>query len=313
MLTFGMCASAQNKPQGFRMYGDLSAILTDGTVPRLAVDNAGRNPDHRNFEGPSWQNGVFYFSDQPGGFHALYPDGNWKKINNDGWTCGSTPLANGNLAVCYIVDRSIVEMTPSGEITGVIVDNYNGARFSGNPNDLITDNRGGLYFTVNLMRSKNSNEVFYLGPDGTLRQVIPRGVYSFPNGCVMSPDGGTFYLSDSGSFTIWAYTALPDGGLADPRPFAELSMPPGYKGSKPKGSAADGMTVDADGRLYAASVYGVQIFGTDGALLGGFTLPQQPTHCCFGGPDLSTLYVTCRQQIYALETNVKGLQYPVGK
>lgn len=312
-LLHGYSATSQDRSTVFKIYGDLSGILHPDTVPRLVVDNAGRNPDHRNFEGPSWLNGVLYFSDQPGGYHALYPDKTWKRINDAGWTCGSTPLPNGNMAVCYIVNRSIVEMTPAGEIIGVIADSFEGAPFSGNPNDCITDNRGGLYFTVNLMRSENSNEVFYLGPDGTLTQVIPKGVYAFPNGCVLSPDGDTFYLSDSGTFTIWAYTILKDGTLADPRPFAELTMPPGQKGEKPKGSAADGMTVDAAGRLYVASVFGIQVFGTDGSLIGGFTLPRQPTHCCFGGTDLSTLFVTCRQHIYALETTVKGLQYPLGE
>jgi len=307
----GHSAKSQTMNDSFGRYGDLDKLVSNSSEPRLVVDNAGRNPKHRNFEGPSWMNGVLYFSDQPGGYHALYPDGTWKRINDAGWTCGSTPLPNGNLAVCYIVDRTVVEMNPSGEIIGVIADSYDGAPFSGNPNDLITDNRGGLYITVNLMRSQNSNEVFYLGPDDRLRQVIPKMVYSFPNGCVLSPDGGTFYLTDTNSYTVWAYTVQPDGGLKNPRPFAELAMPTGRSGEKPRGSAADGMTVDADGRLYVATVFGIQVFGSDGSPLGGLSLPRQPTHCCFGGANLSTLFVTCRQGIYAFDTEVKGLQYPI--
>ena len=58
----------------------------------------------------------------------------------------------------------------------------------------------------------------------------------------------------------------------------------------------DGMTVDADGCLWVAMFggYQVQRFSPQGEPLETVSTPGSPqtTCCCFGGPDLDTLYIT---------------------
>ena len=59
----------------------------------------------------------------------------------------------------------------------------------------------------------------------------------------------------------------------------------------------DGMTIDSEGKLWIACIYGskvIQIDPNTGEVLNNIDLPtSQPTSLCFGGPDLDILYV-CR-------------------
>ncbi|MBN1293576.1 MAG: hypothetical protein JXB48_17180 [Candidatus Latescibacteria bacterium] len=45
--------------------------------------------------------------------------------------------------------------------------------------------------------------------------------------------------------------------------------------------------------------------------MGIIKIPKQPSHCVFGGPDLSILYVTAVDQVYALQTHTRGFRYPI--
>ncbi len=59
---------------------------------------------------------------------------------------------------------------------------------------------------------------------------------------------------------------------------------------------------------------GLQVFSPEGRLLGIVDFPDVPLtftgyppgSCAFGGPEMSTLYVTCWQAVFALETNADG-------
>jgi sugar lactone lactonase YvrE len=98
--------------------------------------------------------------------------------------------------------------------------------------------------------------------------------------------------------------------------FADVSAASGYP---------DGMAVDSEGFLWNArwDGGGVARFAPDGRLDRFVALPVlRPTSCAFGGPDLSTLFVTsartgldeaalARQPlaggVFALDAGVKGL------
>lgn len=74
----------------------------------------------------------------------------------------------------------------------------------------------------------------------------------------------------------------------------------------PMQHTVSGLTVDREGRLFLVNRVGLQVFDPTGALLGVVQLPDQPTDCTFGGPDLSTLYIATKDQVYALETRTAG-------
>jgi len=59
--------------------------------------------------------------------------------------------------------------------------------------------------------------------------------------------------------------------------------------------------------------YGMQVFNSEGALLGIINFPRKAINCCFGGSDNKTMYITSFDKIYSIKTNVKGLEYPLKK
>ena len=86
-----------------------------------------------------------------------------------------------------------------------------------------------------------------------------------------------------------------DGGrLAGERVFADAEA--GFP---------DGIKVDADGRVYASSFSGVQVFSPDGRLIGEIELPGA-VNFCFGGPDHNVLFITADTAIYAAHLQAKG-------
>lgn len=107
------------------------------------------------------------------------------------------------------------------------------------------------------------------------------------NGLGWSPDSKTFYFTDTGARTIWAFDYdLENGTLGDRRVFSEFDGANGVP---------DGLCVDAEGGVWVAMWDGwcIQRFLPDGTSDQKINLPvPRPTSCCFGGADLSTLYIT---------------------
>jgi len=108
------------------------------------------------------------------------------------------------------------------------------------------------------------------------------------NGLSWSPDGRTFYYTDSQRFELYAYPFDPGDGSLGPRRFVLHS--PSHDRGHP-----DGHAMDEEGCLWIAlwDGYGVIRVAPDGRLLRRVEVPAaRPTSCAFGGPDRKTLYVT---------------------
>ena len=85
----------------------------------------------------------------------------------------------------------------------------------------------------------------------------------------------------------------PDGSLKNRRNFAK------YEGITLNASGVqvgggDGLTMDNQGRLYAATAIGVQVFSPQGQHLGTIPMPRPPQNLSFAGADKRTLYVVGR-------------------
>jgi gluconolactonase len=50
----------------------------------------------------------------------------------------------------------------------------------------------------------------------------------------------------------------------------------------------------------------VHVFDTAGKLLGKILVEQSPANCAFGGADRTTLYLTARTALYAIDLAVEG-------
>jgi sugar lactone lactonase YvrE len=127
-----------------------------------------------------------------------------------------------------------------------------------------------------------------LDPDLSLRRLAEQ--VSVGNGPCWSPDGTTFYFTDTNISTIFAHdwdaeTGVPTGRRALIRVAAE-EMP-------------DGCVVDSEGYLWSVfngpyTGFGqVRRYAPDGRLDRTIAMPTpRPTSLAFGGPDLDILFVT---------------------
>lgn len=140
----------------------------------------------------------------------------------------------------------------------------------GRVNDLIADKKGGVYFT--------SNQVFYLKPKG---EVITIGENLRPNGIMLSRDEKTLYITNGPA--IMAFDVQPDGSVKNQREFGKLV-----------GGNGDGMTIDAEGRIFDTDqTAGIEVFSPEGMHLGVIPTPRTPISVAFSGPGKKTLYVSC--------------------
>jgi len=298
----------------------LHAIIPPDAKPVTLVKDKAILETFNHTEGPSWLNGKLYFSNPANGLHIIDRSGSCKHLALSA-SCGTTPLLNGNLAVCTWRRSDdgfwsgIVELSPEGEVIGTIADSFNGKPF-GNPNDVISDGRGGLYFTdprgsaKRLPPNQPGTAVYYRNPEGTIIRVSGWDEYKFPNGILVSADGLKLFLNDDTDI-VWVLDIREDGTLANKREFAHLIIAKDELKKNSNKSWSDGMKTDREGNLYVTAKTGLHIFDKNDELLGIVEFPTIPSHVVFGGDDLSILYVTAVEQVYSIQTNVKGYQYPI--
>jgi gluconolactonase len=77
-------------------------------------------------------------------------------------------------------------------------------------------------------------------------------------------------------------------------------------------SRADGMAVDTDGRIYVATLVGVQIFDKSGLYVGSIWCPQYPVSITFGGKSGDILYMVGEKEVWSIQTKVRGFRLPAG-
>jgi len=127
-----------------------------------------------------------------------------------------------------------------------------------------------------------------------------------------SPEGTTFYFGDTLKNELRAYPFDPKtGDIGAPTPHFK-----DFERGLPDGSA-----IDAEGYIWNCRFFGgcVVRIAPDGSVDRVIDMPvKNITTCCFGGPDLSTLYITTASalkddsdrlagSLFAIETDTHGL------
>jgi gluconolactonase len=169
------------------------------------------------------------------------------------------------------------------------------------PNDLVVARDGGIYFTEpgsGDQGARRPHHIFYIKPSGEV--IVGTDKLGRPNGLALSPDEKTLYAVDSEAEFVWAFDVLPDHALANRRPFGRLR---GVEHTD-KGiiSHVDGMTIDNDGRVYATSGAGVEVFAPSGENLGVIPTPINPQNLAFAGKDGRTLYMVGHGNLFKVRT-----------
>jgi gluconolactonase len=264
--------------------------LKDGSV--IVVEIAGRALTHVHADGRKQV--IAKLRGGPNGA-ALGPDGWVYVCNSGGWRY--TQEANG-------WRRPTGQASQSGWIervslaTGAVERLYDscGGRALRAPNDLVFDRHGGFYFTDHGKRRPKSRVlggVYYARADGSgIVEVVPGGMLT-PNGVGLASDGRTLYVADTGPRQLWAFDLTGPGRIvAQPWP-----SPNGGRivAGLPDMNYLDSLALDSAGHICVASFNncGIWEISADGSTRIFRPLPDfYATNIAFGGPDLSTAFVT---------------------
>lgn len=285
-------------------------------------------------EGPAADaDGTVYFSDiQNDRILRCRTDGTLEVFRTEaGRANGNVFDAQGRLITCEGAEfgpGGRRRMTRTDLKTGqveVLTDRYEGKRYN-SPNDVVVDQKGRIYFTDPRYGDRSDLEmdvdgVYRIDPDGTVTRLVAQPDIDRPNGLAVSPDDKTLYLIDShpdpgANRKVWAFDLGADGSLSNQRVVYDFAP----------GRGGDGMEVDRDGNLYVCAGIrrprrdgetdkiptGVYVITPAGDLLGRIPIPEDViTNCCFGGPDLRTLYVVAGKTLFSIPVKTPGYHvYP---
>ncbi|WP_437205920.1 SMP-30/gluconolactonase/LRE family protein [Planctomicrobium sp. SH664] len=247
---------------------------------------------HQFTEGPAVNElGEVFFSDVGAG--SIY------KIGLDGKVSlfvANSPKVNGlmfgpdgKLYACQHGARKIVRYAPDATMETVVSDVGS--------NDLVILADGTGYFT-----DYGNSQIWRFTPSGE-KSVVDKGIKA-PNGIIVSPDQTLLTVADSNGRFTYSFQIQPDGKLAYKQQYGWLHEP-----DQLGVSGADGMTVDTMGRLYVATLLGVQVLDQPGRVNVILSKPQTAmvSNVVFGGPELDTLYVTSRDKVFKRKINAKGV------
>lgn len=137
-------------------------------------------------------------------------------------------------------------------------------------------------------KTPGAGSLYRLDPDLTLHRVLAGTTIS--NGLVWTDDGRSMYYIDTPTQRVDRFRVDADGEISDRTPVVVIEDADGHP---------DGMTIDAEGCLWVAlwDGWGLRRYSPAGELLATVRVDApQVSSCCFGGPDLGTLFITTSQE-----------------
>jgi len=234
-------------------------------------------------EGPRWHDGKLWFSDM----HArrvmtLDPSGHAETVLSlDDETSGLGWLPDGRLLVVSMQQRKVLRRDRGGLALHADL----AAVASFHANDMVVDARGRAYvgnfgFDLNGGAPQVATNLALVHPDG--RVEVAASDLLFPNGTVLTPDGGTLVVGETFAARLTAFDVAEDGRLSKRRVWAQLDR-----------AVPDGICLDAEGAIWVASPIskGVLRVREGGDVLQRIAVDHQAYACMLGGADRRTLYI----------------------
>jgi gluconolactonase len=171
------------------------------------------------------------------------------------------------------------------------------------PNDVVVRGDGTVWFTdpsygylQGFRPEPQLRDAVYRFEPATGRLSVAARLFDKPNGLAFSPDEAVLYVGDNGwPHQILAFDVLQDGSLG-PRLRRVATGEPGHP---------DGLKVDVEGRIYASSPGGVQVFAPSGLRLTEISVPGA-VNFTFGGRQRNVLFITTDTAIWAAVLDTKG-------
>jgi sugar lactone lactonase YvrE len=251
-------------------------------------------------EAPRWHDGRLFASD----FYnrrvvAIDLDGKFETVaevpnqpSGLGW------LPDGRMLVVSMRDRRVLRQ----QADGTLVEHADiSALATWHANDMVVDGRGRAYvgnfgFDLMGMAPPVPARLVRVDPDGSLAVVAED--MRFPNGSVITPDGATLIVAETGGNRLTAFDVGPDGSLSNRRVWAAFGEEPTATETAELMAqikvAPDGICLDAEGCVWVADGLGNRVLrvGEGGEVtetistgdLGAFA-------CMLGGDDGRTLFL----------------------
>ncbi len=239
-------------------------------------------------EGPSWEarNGLLTWVDiRAGRLHVYHPIEGSDRSYEVGSLLGcAVPTRSGNVILAMKEGLASLDLS-SAEVSRIapLEAHLPGNRF--NDGKCSPEGRF-LAGSMDDAEEQASGSLYSLSPDGSL-QTLLTGL-RISNGMTWSPDRRTFYFIDTPTHEIQAFDYdAQSGAIANPR--VAVRVPPEF-------GWPDGMTSDAEGRLWVAMWAGAALTvwqPENGQLLERIPMPaKNVSSCVFGGAQRNELYVT---------------------
>jgi sugar lactone lactonase YvrE len=242
-------------------------------------------------ECPRWHDGRLWYSDFFD--HAVFsvsPEGDRRvEVDFDGEPSGLGWLPDGRLLINSRLDRAIVRreadgtLVRHGELTpwatwhaNDMVVASNGQAYAGN----FGFNLDGLYDGSVEPSAIAPTSLVRVDPDGSSCEAA--GDLHFPNGTVITDDGGTLIIAESMGGRLSAFDRAADGTLSGRREWAALP-----------GVAPDGICLCADGTVWVANALGAECVrvAEGGEIVERVTTSRGCFACMLGDEDRLTLYL----------------------
>ncbi|MGY1601615.1 SMP-30/gluconolactonase/LRE family protein [Geodermatophilus sp. SYSU D00815] len=258
------------------------------------------------FEGPRWRDGTWWASDFYRHRVSRYtPDGRETLVvevehqpSGLGW------LPDGSLVVVSMKDHRVLRFADGELSTLADLTEHCG----GHLNDLVVDEAGRVFvgdFGFDLMGGgePRTGSLKRVDPDGTVT-VVAEGLH-FPNGAVITPDGGTLIVGETLGNRYTAFDLGADGSLTGRRVWAQFGPEPSGSTEEVLGQlvvAPDGCALDAEGHVWAADAVGGRVarVAPGGAIVDEVAAPGGlgVYACMLGGDDGRTLLMCAAPDFY---------------
>ncbi len=247
-------------------------------------------------ECPRWHQGRLWYVDfYEGTVCSAGPDGDARvELDVPGEPAGLGWLPDGRLLVVSRKPRTVLRLEVDGRLVPH-ADLNPLATFHGN--DMVVDASGRAYVgnfgfdldgfvkergQVALVEEPGppTTVLIRVDPDGSVVPAAPD--LCFPNGAVITPDGGTLIVAETLAGRLTAFDIGDDGSLRGRREWAALSW-----------CAPDGICLDAQGRVWVANAITSEclLVAEGGEIVSRVTTSQNCFACMLGGDDRRTLFL----------------------
>lgn len=236
-------------------------------------------------EGPRWRDGALYFSD----FYRktvfrLPPGGDLEAVATvEHQPSGLGWLPDGRMLIVSMTDRRLLRQ----EADGTLAEHADLHALAGyHCNDMVVDAAGRAYVGNFGFDTRGDGEprladLIRVDPDGAA-SVAAKG-FAFPNGAVITPDGGTLIIGETRANRLTAFDVDKAGDLSNRRVWADLGE-----------NCPDGVCLDAEGQIWVADPRNRETIrvAEGGAVSARISTGRFGSFACMlGGDDRKTLFI----------------------